>query len=90
MLDKPAAQPRSKKANSATGKKRKRGPADTKPRPNGAAKAPGPKAKPAKKIRNSQLVDKGPSRPGRKTRSQRNARKSYAHQMIMQSLNRML
>ena len=90
VLDKPAAQPRSKKANSATGKKRKRGPADTKPRSNGAAKAPGPKAKPAKKIRNSQLVDKGPSRPGRKTRSQRNARKSYAHQMIMQSLNRML
>ena len=59
--------------------------------PDGAAKASKPRPKPAMKVQNSQLVDKGPSRPsGRKTRSQRTERKSYAHQLIMQSLNRAL
>ena len=56
VLDKPAAEPRSKKANSATGKKRRKGPPAIQPRPDGADVAPRPQAKPAMKVLSSQQV----------------------------------
>ena len=82
VLDRPAAKPSRKRASSAAGKKKSKDQAK-RPRTSKAVRPP------AQKVQNSRQVDKGPSQPsGRKTRAQRTARKSYAHQMLMEALKR--